>query len=146
MAYSARKYWTLSGGALALGLAGMTLVFWLHRNHTDPVSIGMLRGVLGLTVVGITMRAISYRDEVQRQLQQKRWFFGSFMGLAAMLPIVVSLQTHRAWLDAAVQFFFRHAPMPALYFSLGIMIPVMFQCVSVLILKLVEKLSQGPQS
>ncbi len=146
MAYSAKKYWTLGGGAIALGIVGLGLVFWLHHNHTDPASIGMLRVVLGLAVVGITMRAISYRDEVQRQSMQKRWFFGSFIGLAAMLPVVVGFQTHRAWLDATVQFFFRHPPMPGLYFSFGIMVPVMFQLVCVLVLRLVDRLSQGPQS
>ena len=146
MAYSVKKYRTLTYGALALALAGMALVFWLARNHIDPVSIGMFRAVLGLAVVGLCIRALSYRDEVQRQLQQKRWFFGSFIGFAAMMPVVVVLQTHRAWLDAAVQFIFRHPAMPVMYFNLGVMLIPTFQVVSVLVLKLLEKLSQGPQS
>ena len=52
MAYSAKKYWTLGGGALALALAGMALVVWLARNHTDPVSVGLFRGAIALTVIG----------------------------------------------------------------------------------------------
>ena len=124
----------------------MALVLWLTRNHTDPVSVGLFRGALALIVVGLAMRSYSYMDEVQRQTAQKRWFWGSLIGIAAMLPVVVFLQTHRPWLDAAVQFIFRHPAMPPLYFSLGVVLPVMFQVVSVLVLKLLDKLSRGSQS
>lgn len=131
---------------MALGVAGMAVVIWLTRNHTDPVSVGLFRGAIGLTVAGAGMRSYSYLDEVQRQTAQKRWFWGSLIGIAAMLPAVVFLQTHGPWLDASVQFIFRHSAMPRLYFSLGIMLPVMFQLVSVLVLKLLDKLSRGSQS
>src|SRR3984885_4850496 len=130
MAYSAKKYRTLASGVLALAVAGFALLIWLTRNHTDPASVAMLRGTLALIVVGLGMRAYSYTDEVQRQTGQKRWFWGSMIGFAAMLPVVVVLQTEKAWLDAAVQFIFRHPAMPRLYFTLGVMIPVMFQVVS----------------
>jgi len=146
MAYSAKKRWTMTGGALALAVAGMALVIWLTRNHAGPVSVAMLRGTLGLIVFGIGMRAFSYTDEVQRQIGQKRWFWGSMIGIAAMLPLVVSLQTHKAWLDAAAQFIFHQPSTPSFYFTLGVMIPVIFQAVSVLVLKLLDKLSRGPQS
>ena len=146
MAYSAKKYWTLAGSALALAVAGMALVFWLSRNHADPVFVGLFRIALALIVVGIGMRAFSYTDEVQRQTGQKRWFWGSLIGIAAMLPVVVLLQTHKLWLDAAVQFIFRHPATPLLFFNLGVLIPVMFQCVAVLVLNLLDKLSRGPQS
>jgi hypothetical protein len=145
MAYSAKKYWTLGGAALALGVTGITLVLWLTRNHTDPVSVGLFRGAIGLAVIGLAMRATSYSDEVQRQARHKRWFWGSLIGFAAMLPVVISLQTHKAWLDAAVQFFFHHPGIPPLYFTLGVMVPVMFQAVSIVVLALLNKLSRGPQ-
>ena len=45
-----------------------------------------------------------------------------------------------------VQFSFRHPALPRDYFSLGVMLPVMSQCVVVLVLKLLDKLSQGSQS
>jgi hypothetical protein len=146
MAYSAKKRWMMTGSALALALAGMALVFWLTRNHTDAVSVGLFRAALALIVVGLGTRAFSYMDEVQRQKAQKRWFWGSMIGFAAMLPVVVSLQTHKLWLDASVQFIFHHPAMPPLYFSLGVVIPVMSQAVSVLVLRLLDKLSRGPQS
>ena len=147
MAYSAKKRWMMTGSALALALTGMALVIWLTRNHTDPVSVGLFRAVLALIVVGLGMRAYSYMDEVQRQTVQKCWFWGSLIGIAAMLPVVVFLQTHRPWLDAAVQFMpFLHPATPSGYFSLGVMIPVMFQAVSVLVLNLLDKLSPGSRS
>src|SRR4051812_48774786 len=92
MTYSAKKRWMMTGGALALALTGMALVIWLSRNHTDPVSVGLFRAVLALIVVGLAMRAYSYMDEVQRQTVQKCWFWGSLIGIAAMLPVVVFLQ------------------------------------------------------
>jgi hypothetical protein len=146
MAYSAKKYWTLAGCALALAVAGIALVFWLNRNHADPVSVGILRVAIALVLCGICLRSISYRDEVQRQIGQKRWSWGSMIGIGAMTPVVVSLQTHKLWLDAAVRFIFHHPAMPSLYFSLGVLIPVMFQAASMLVLKLLDKLSRGPQS
>jgi hypothetical protein len=146
MAYSAKKRWIVSGSALALGLTGMALVTWLSRNHADPVSVGLFRATLALIVVGLGVRSYSYMDEVQRQAAQKRWFWSSMIGIAAMLPVVVFLQTHRPWLDAAVQFIFRQPAMPRLYFSLGVMIPVMFQVMAVLGLSLLDKLSRGSQS
>jgi hypothetical protein len=133
-------------GALTLAAAGFALIIWLARHHVDPVSIGLLRVVLAVAIVGLAMWARSYRDEVQRQLGQKRWFWGSMIGLVAMAPAVVSLQTHKAWLDAAVQFFFRHPAIGPLYFSLGVVTPVMFQAASVLVLRLLDKLSRGSQS
>jgi hypothetical protein len=146
MAYSAKKYWTLGGSALALWGAAFALLIWLHHNHTDPVSVGLFRVAVAWIVVGLAMRALSYRDEVQRQSEQKRWFQGSMIGIAAMAPLVVTLQTHTAWLDAAVQFILRHPATPTHSFNLGILIPVIFQVVSVLVLKLLDKLSKGPQS
>ena len=98
----------------------MALVFWLARNHTDPVSVGMLRVALAVIVIGIVMRAVSYRDEVQRQTSQKRWFWGSMIGLVAMTPAVVSLQTHKALAGCGGAVLFsssRH--WCQLYFSLG---------------------------
>jgi hypothetical protein len=145
MAYSAKGRRLMEGGALALGLAGMALVAWLHRNHTDPVSVGLFRATLGLILFGLAMRAYNYMDEVQRQTLQKRWLFGSVMGIAAMLPLVVSLQTHQPWLDATIQFLFRHPATPSLYFSLGIAMPVMFQITSMLVLKLLDKFPRGSQ-
>jgi hypothetical protein len=146
MAYSARKRWTTVGSALILTFAGLVTVAWLAHQHTDPVSIGVFRIVLALAVVGLGMRAVSYADEVQRQRAQKLWFWGSLIGIAAMLPVVVGLQTHKLWLDAAVQFIFRHPAMPRDYFSLGVMVPVMFQCLAVLVGRLLDKLSPGSQS
>jgi hypothetical protein len=146
MAYSAKKYRTLASSVLALAVAGFALLIWLTRNHTDPVSVGLFRVVLAWIVIGFAMRSLSYRDEVQRQTGQKRWFWGSLIGFAAMLPLVVSLQTHKAWLDAAAQFIFHQPSTPSFYFTLGVMIPVIFQAVSVLVLKLLDKLSRGPQS
>ena len=146
MAYSAKKYWTLGASTLAVGLAGMALVFWLNRNHIDPVTVGMVRVALAFIIIGLAMRAVGYRDEVQRQASQKRWFQGSMIGLAAMVPMVVALQTHKLWLDAVVQFLFRHPGTPPLYLSLGVAIPVVFQSASVLLLRLFDKLSQGSQS
>jgi hypothetical protein len=146
MTYSAKKLRTMTGGAMALGIAGMALVFWLIRNHTDPVFVAPLRVALGLTVVGLGAWGISYSDEVQRQRSQKLWFWGYLIGIAAMMPAVVFLQTHRPWLDAAVQFIFRHPAMPRDYFSLGVMLPVMFQCVVVLIMRMLDKLSPASQS
>src|SRR5579862_3639921 len=146
MAYSAKKRRVMTGSALALGLTGMALVIWLTRNHTDPISVGLFRVALALIVIGLATRSYSYMDEVQRQTAQKRWFWGSVIGFAAMLPVVVSLQTHKLWLDAAVQFIFRHPAMAPFYFSLGVMVPVMFQAVSVLILRLLDKLSRGSRS
>jgi len=146
MAYSAKKYWMLSGSCLALGLAGMALVIWLARNHTEPVSVGLLRATLALIVIAVAMRAYSYLDEVQRQAAQKRWFLGSMIGIAGMLPVVVFLQTHQLWLDATVQFFFHNPAKPSFYFSLGVGIPVIFQCASLLVLKLIDKLSRDRQS
>jgi hypothetical protein len=146
MAYSAKKLRTMTGGAMVLGVAGMALVFWLVRNHTDPVFVAPLRVALGLAVVGLGVRAVSYADEVQRQRAQKRWFWGSLIGIAAIMPVVVFLQTHKPWLDAAVQFIFRHPAMPRDYFSLGVMLPVMSQCVVVLVGSLLDKLSLGSRS
>ena len=146
MAYSAKKLKTLTRGSLALGVAGMALVFWLIRNHTDPIFVAPLRVALGLTVVGLGVWAVFYADEVQRQRAQKLWFWGGLIGIAAMMPIVVFLQTNRPWLDAAVLFVFRHPAMPRDYFSLGVMLPVMFQCVVILILRLRDKLSPGSPS
>jgi hypothetical protein len=146
MAYSAKKRWTIMGSALALLLTGMALVIWLSRNHTDPVFVGLFRAALGLIVVGLGMRAFSYMDEVQRQAAQKRWFWGSLTGIAAMLPVVILLQTHKLWLDAAVQFILRHPATPPWYFTLGVLIPGMFQAVAALVLRLLDKLSQGSQS
>ncbi|MBA2589922.1 MAG: hypothetical protein H0U98_15010 [Alphaproteobacteria bacterium] len=143
MAYSAKKHRMLSGGAVALGLAGMAMVAWLTGNHADPGSLGLFRVVLALVVVGIGLRGYSYMDEVQRQAAQKRWFWGSLIGIAAMLPLVVFLQTHKPWLDTAVQFIFHQPAKPALYFNLRIGIPVMFQCASVLVMKLLDKLRQS---
>ena len=145
MAYSVKKRWVMTGSALALGLTGMTLVMWLAHNHTDPVSVGLFRATLGLIVVGLGMRSYSYMDEVQRQATQRRWFWGALAGIAAMLPVAVFLQTHQSWLDAAVQFIFRHPAKPSLYFSLGVAIPVMFQVVSALVLNLLDKLPRGSQ-
>ena len=135
MTYSAKKRWTMTGSALALGLTGMALVIWLTRNHTDPISVGLFRVALALIVIGLATRAFFYMDEVQCQAAQKRWLWGSLIGFAAMLPVVVSLQTHRHWLDAAVQFIFHHPATPPFYFSLGVAIPVVFQGVSALVLK-----------
>jgi len=146
MAYSAKKRWATLGSALAVAFAGLAVVMWLTRNHTDPVSVGLFRVALGLIVVGLGMRSYSYLDEVQRQATQKRWLWGSLIGFAAMAPVVVSLQTHELWLDAAVQFIFRHPAMPRLYFNLGVLVPVMFQVVSVLVLRLLDKTSQGSRS
>jgi uncharacterized membrane-anchored protein len=147
MAYSAKKRWMMTGSALTLGLAGMALVIWLARNHTDPVSVGLFRVTLALIVGGLAVRAYSYMDEVQRQTAQKTWFWGSLIGFAAMLPVVVFLQTHQLWLEAAVQFMpFLHPAGPHSYFSLGVVIPLMFQAVSALILRLLEKLPRGSQS
>jgi hypothetical protein len=146
MVYSAKKFRTMLGSALALCAAGMSLVLWLTHNHIDPVLVGLLRVALGLAVVGLGMRAVSYSDEVQRQIGQKHWFWGGLFGLAATMPAVVFLQTHRPWLDVAVEFIFRHPATPGLYFSLGVTLPVMFQCVSVLVLSLLGKLSRGSRS
>jgi hypothetical protein len=146
MAYSAKKLRTVRGSVLALGMAGFALVIWLTRNHIDPVSVGLFRVALALIVFGPGMRAVFYSDEVQRQTGQKRWFRGSMIGIAAMAPVVVFLQTHIPWLDAAVQFIFQHSATPPFYFSVGVAIPVVFQAVSALVLKLLDKLSQGPQS
>jgi hypothetical protein len=143
MAYSAKKRWVMTGGVLALGAAGMALLIWLNRNHTDPVSVGVFRVALGLIVVGLAMRSYSYMDEVQRQTAQKRWLWGSIIGFAAMLPVVVCLQTHQLWLDAAVQFIFRHPAMPSFYFSLGVAVPVVFQVVSALVLRLLDTPLRG---
>ncbi len=145
MAYSAKKYWTLRGGALTLAAVGFALLVWLKHNHTDPVSLGLFRLILALIVVGLGMGGLSYTDEVQRQMGQKRWFWGSMIGIAAMLPLVVFLQTHQTSLDAAVQFIFHNTGLPTLYFSLGIMIPVIFQGVSTLLLRLRDKLSSSSQ-
>jgi hypothetical protein len=146
MAYSAKKYRTLVGSMLALAVAGMTLVFWLAHNHANPVSVGMFRVALAVIVIGLALWACTYRDEVQRQTGQKRWFLGSMIGIAAMTPAVVALQTHPLWLDAVVQLIFHHTHIPRLYFSLGVALPVMFQVASVLILRLVDKLSRGSLS
>jgi hypothetical protein len=146
MAYSAKKLRTMTGGAMALGIVGMALLLWLASNHADPVFVAPLRVALGLAVVGLGLRAVSYADEVQRQRGQKLWFWGSLIGIAAMMPAVVLLQTHRPWLDTAVQFIFRHPAMPRDYLSFGVMLPVMSQCAVVLILKLLDKLSPGPRS
>lgn len=146
MAYSAKKLRTMTGGAIALGVAGMALVLWLVRNHTDPVFVASLRVALGLTVVGLGLLGVSYADEVQRQRAQKLWFWGSLIGIAAIMPAVVFLQTHKLWLDTVAQFIFRHPAIPRDYFSLGVMLPVMFQCVVALILRLLDKLPQGSQS
>ena len=146
MAYSAKKRRTMTGGAVALSIAGMALVLWLGSNHTDPAFVASLRVALGLTVVGLGVWAASYADEVQRQRAQKLWFWGCLIGIAAMMPVVVFLQTNRPWLDAAAQFIFRHPAMPRDYFSLGVMLPVMFQCLVVLVGRLLDKLSPGPQT
>jgi len=146
MAYSAKRYRTVMGSIFALAVAGFAAIFWLARNHADPISVGMFRVALAVIIIGLAMLAVSYRDEVQRQTGQKRWFFGSMIGIAAMTPAVVSLQTHKVWLDTAVQFFFHHPATGPLYFSLGVMTPVMFQAASVLVLRLLDKLAQGPQS
>ncbi|HMH66145.1 MAG TPA: hypothetical protein VK515_11185 [Rhizomicrobium sp.] len=146
MAYSAKKLRTMTGGAIALGVAGMALVFWLASNHADPVFVAPLRVALGLTVVGLGLRAVSYADEVQRQRGQKLWFWGSLIGIAAIMPAVVFLQTHKPWLDTAVQFIFHHPAMPRDYFSFGVMLPVMSQCAVVLVARLMDKLSPGSRS
>jgi hypothetical protein len=146
MAYSAKKYRTVMGSMFALAAVGFAVIFWLARNHTDPISVGMFRVALALVVIGLAVLATSYRDELQRQAAQKRWFLGSMIGIAAMIPVVVSLQTHKIWLDAAVQLFFHHPAIGPLYFSLGVMTPVMFQAASVLVLRLLDKLSQGSRS
>lgn len=145
MAYSTKKRWVLAGSALALGLTGMAAAMWLTHNHTDPVSVGLFRVAVGSIVVGLGMRSYVYMDEVQRQAIQRRFFWGFLIGIAAMMPLVVALQTHILWLDAAVQFIFHHPATPRLYFSLGVVVPVMFQVVSALGLNLLDKLSQGSQ-
>ena len=146
MTYSGKKRWAMTGSALAVGLVGIALALWLGHNHVDPVSVGIVRLAVGLTVVGLAIWGRSYADEVQRQTGQRRWFWGSLIGIAAMLPAVVFLQTHGPWLDATVLFLFRHSATPAFYFSLGVMIPVSFQAASTLVLNLLDKLSRGPQS
>lgn len=146
MAYSAKKRWTMTGGALVLAFVGCALVLWLNRDHADPASVGLFRVALGLIVVGLGMRAVFFADEVQRQMGQKRWFWGSLIGIAAMLPVVVALQMHGLWLNAAVQFIFQHPASPPLYFSLGVVIPVVFQAFSTIALRLLDKFSPGSQS
>ena len=146
MAYSIKKRRMMIGGALALGVPGIALVFWLNQNHSDPVFVGVFRVALALIVIGLCVRSFFYLDEVQRQAAQKHWFFGSFFGIAAMLPVVVFLQTHKPWLDAFLQVVNRHPTIPLLYFNLGVVIPVMFQAVSVVVLGLLDKLSRSSRS
>jgi hypothetical protein len=134
MAYSAKKRWTMTGSALALALAGSALLIWLRSNHANPVSLGLFRAALAVIVVGVGTAA------------QKQWFWGMVIGIAAVLPVVVYLQTNSSSLDAAVQFIFHRPAAPPLYFTLGVMLPVMFQVVSALVLRVADKLSQGPQS
>jgi hypothetical protein len=90
------------------------------------------------------MHAQRYRDEIQRQVAEKRFYWGFQIGLLASLPVLIALMLpNTTWLDNLVQFASRHHAMPRIYFWAGFMLPVLFQVLGVLSLRLLAKLRSG---
>jgi hypothetical protein len=143
MAYSAKKRWLMEGGALALPFGGGALILMLKHSHFDPAVITLLFTLVSLAACGMGMWAYSYMDEVQRQTQQTRWFWGSIIGFTAMAPVALALVSpSTAWLDTAIHFFFHRPGTPRLYFAFGVLLPLVFQ-VAGYALKLLGKLPRG---
>jgi len=148
MAFSQKSYWNFRGGALALLVGGIGILILLKGHHYIDVALYMcLCGVIGVVASWMMLHAHRYRDEIQRQAAERRTYWGYQIGILASIPVLlVLMMPHTTWLDSLVQFVSRNHAMPRFYFWAGFMLPVLFQCLGVLSLRLLAKLRGGDQA
>jgi hypothetical protein len=148
MAYSQKSFRLARRGAygsLALGIAA--LIFLVKHHYIDRTLYMCLACVLGLIVSWPMLHAHRYRDEIQRHAAEKRAYWGYQFGLLASVPVLVALMLpNTTWLDSLVQLVSRNHAIPRMYFWAGFMLPVLFQTVGVLSLRLLAKLRSGDQA
>lgn len=148
MTYSQKSYRLFRGGGFALLFGGIIVLLTLQKlqyiDHTLYMCFGC---VLALAAALLMLHAHRFRDEIQRQAAEKRTYWGYQIGLLASLPVLITLMLpNTPWLDSLVQFVSRNHAVPRLYFWAGFMLPVFFQALGVLSLRLLAKLRSGERA
>jgi hypothetical protein len=148
MNYSEKSYWLYRGGAFALLIVSLAGLILLRRHHyIDQTLYLCLCGAVALAACWPIMHAHRFRDEIQRRAAEKRTYWGYQLGLMASIPVLlVLMMPGTAWLDGLMQFVSRNHAMPRIYFWAGFMLPVIFQVLGVLALRLLTKLRSGEQA
>jgi hypothetical protein len=145
MAYAPKSFQLARRTGYAAMFGGIAVLIALQKLHYIDRTLTMcLVCVLTLAASALLMHAQRYRDEIQRQVAEKRFYWGFQIGLLASLPVLIALMLpNTTWLDNLVQFASRHHAMPRIYFWAGFMLPVLFQVLGVLSLRLLAKLRSG---
>ncbi len=103
MRYSRADYWGLHGAGIGLLLLGIFLV-----EQVLPPGGAWLKAcalaVLAIAGVGLALMADRHADEVMSQMHKTAWFWGSFLGTVALLPLIIFVNWHLVavplwWLD-----------------------------------------------
>ncbi len=148
MIYSPESYRRFRRGGYALLLGGVAILIALEKLHyIDRTLYAYLACVLALAASWLLLHAHRYRDEIQRQAAEKRTYWGYQLGILFSVPVLVGLMLPNTnWLDTLVQLVSRNHAVPRMYFWAGFMLPVLFQALGALFLRLLAKLRDGEQA
>src|SRR3954470_2938266 len=123
MAYSRKGWWiSLSACFLLLGLWVLTA----RLGHWNLFARGISGIIVAVIAVALATRAFFFQDEIQKQSRMREWYFGSLLGIVAVLVVVACARMYPATL---VLFFPAGRSMtPGQYMTIGVAIGFAMTC------------------
>lgn len=142
MAYSEKSFQLARRSGYAIMFGGVAiLILLVKRHYISPMLYMGLCGVLTITASWLLLHADRYKDEIQRQESERRVYWGSQIGIVAAFPVLLAMMlpnTH--WLDDLAQLLSRNHASSRLYLVFGFMLPILFQSLATMTLRLLAKL------